>query len=380
MSKTGHAAFPYFSAVCIGLSAGLIFVTNGYIMLSYAEEKEKGQYVTTVFGLLAGGEVIGGIIPLLISRNNDSDGGVPNAVYIAFIIIMCVTAVAGLFILPANKIIRDDRSKIADIQYRGLWVELKSNLTNLCDKRLLMMIPCFLPAEAYLVYLGSVNAFHNNLRTRCLCSFMAVVLQIPFSIVLQKIFDHTAWRRQTRALVGLAYVAVPLTAAWIWEIVRVRHYDRHNPPTPMDWTDDGFAPIFVLFMLNWIPSTLWQYVIMYYLGTLTNDPIKGSHYTGGFRATLAAGESVVFGLDSLLIPYIKEAGIIFAFYVAGICIYIYMALFVIEETKYFQEENVVVPNHVLEETGHTNTVIGVAGDESSTPEEVAKASMTEKTL
>jgi len=154
-----------------------------------------------------------------------------------------------------------------------------------------------------------------------------------------------------------------------WEMVRVRNYGRHNPPTPMDWTDDGFAGIFVLFMMNWISSTLWQYVIMYFLGTLTNDPIKGSHYAGGFRACLAAGESVVFGLDSLLIPYIKEAGIIFAFYFAGICIYAYFALFVIEETKYFQEENVVVPAHVLQETGHTDIIAGIDVGGESTPEE-----------
>ncbi|KAH6670604.1 hypothetical protein B0J14DRAFT_628416 [Halenospora varia] len=366
LSNTGKAAFPYFSSVCIGISAGLIFVTNGYIMLSYPEEKEKGLYVTTGFGLLAVGEIIGGIIPLLISRNNDSDGGVPNAVYIAFIVIMFLTAIAGLFILPPNKIKRDDGSKIAEMKYRGIWAELKSNLADLCDKRILIMIPCFLLAETYLVYLGSVNAFYNNLRTRCLLSFMSV-----------KLLDHDAWKRKTRALLGLAYVAIPLTAAWIWEMVRVRNYDRHNPPTPMDWTDDGFAAIFVLFMINWISSTLWQYVIMYFLGTLTNDPIKGSHYAGGFRACLAAGEAVIFGLDSLLIPYIKEAGIIFAFYLTGICIYIYMAIFVVEETKYFQEENVVVPTHVLEEAGHTDMVDGIEPAGSS-PENVNVDADTKK--
>ncbi|RDW89162.1 hypothetical protein BP6252_01194 [Coleophoma cylindrospora] len=351
LSNTGKSAFPYFSSVFMGISAGLIFVTSGYIMLSYPEEKEKGLYVFTGFGLLAVGEMIGGIIPLLISKDNNSDGGVPNAVYIVFIVIMVLTAIAGLFILPPNKITRDDGSGVAEIKYRGLWVELKSNLSSLCDKRLLIMIPAFLPAETYLVYLGSANAFHNNLRTRCLLSFMSVVLQIPFSIILQKLLDHDQWARKTRAKLGLAFVAVPLLAAWIWEMVRTRNYDRRNPPTPMDWTDDGFAAIFVLFMLNWISSTLWQYIIMYFLGTLTNDPIKGSHYAGGFRACLAAGESVVFGLDSLEIPYIKEAGIIFAFYAAGTCIFAYMAFFVIEETKYFQEENVVVPTHVIQETG-----------------------------
>jgi len=107
-------------------------------MLSYPEEKEKGLYVPTGFGLLAGGEIIGGIIPLLISRNNNSDGGVPKAVYIAFIAIMCLTAITGLFILPPNKIKRDDSSGVAAMKYRGLWAELKSNLSDLCDKRLLV--------------------------------------------------------------------------------------------------------------------------------------------------------------------------------------------------------------------------------------------------
>lgn len=118
-------------------------------------------------------------------------------------------------------------------QVRGLWMELKSNLSDLCHKRLLIMIPCFLPAECYLYYLGSVNAFHNNLRTRCLLSFMSVVLQIPFSIILQKIFVHNPWKRKTRAILGLAYDAIPLCVAWIWKMVRVRNFDRHNAPTPI---------------------------------------------------------------------------------------------------------------------------------------------------
>ena len=53
-----------------------------------------------------------------------------------------------------------------------------------------LQIPAFLPAECFLVYGGSVNAFHNNLRTRCLLSFISVVLQIPAGIGLQMILDH----------------------------------------------------------------------------------------------------------------------------------------------------------------------------------------------
>lgn len=124
-----------------------------------------------------------------------------------------------------------------------------------------------------------MNAYRNDLRTRCLLSFIAVVMQIPCGYGLQCIFDNKKWKRRTRALLGLTVVGVPLMAAWIWEIIRVRNYDRSNPPTKgLDWTESEFAPIFVLFMMNWIASSLWQYVILYFLGTLTNSPRKSANY------------------------------------------------------------------------------------------------------
>lgn len=159
-------------------------------------------------------------------------------------------------------------------------------------------------------------------------------------------------------------------AAWIWEIIRVRNYDRSNPPpVGLDWTDPSFGPIFVLFMLNSVASSLWQYIILYFLGTLTNSPRKSANYAvsnprleptvlvprctlthlkGVFRGFLGAGEAICFGLDSISVPYIKEAGVIFCFYATGILVFAYLAGCHIQETEYFTgEEGVVVPKHVL---------------------------------
>jgi ABC-type sugar transport system permease subunit len=186
------------------------------------------------------GSVIGGIIPLLINRNSNTTAGVPKAVYISFIVLMCCAAILGLFLLPPTKLTRDDGSKIANVKSRGFIEEFKSNLYIFTDWRLLLMIPAFVPAECFLVYGGSVNgeslcvfsvkrlnalltnplaAFHNNLRTRSLLSFISVVIQIPFGILLQWILDNERWKRKSRALYGLAFVGIPLMAAWIWEIV-----------------------------------------------------------------------------------------------------------------------------------------------------------------
>jgi hypothetical protein len=221
-----------------------------------------------------------------------------------------------------------------------------------------------------------------------------VALQIPAGYGLQKILDHKTWTRRKRALMGLAAVGIPLMAAWIWEIVRTRNYNRHEIPVhALDWSDDGFAPIFVLFMLNWVSSILMQYVILYYLSCMTNSPTKAANYAvslppcsagavfvlcsdrkrgqGVYRSFLAAGEAIIFGLDSIAIPYIKEAGVLFAFYTTGIIIFIYLAAFHITETQYFTgEEGVVIPTHVIREHEHELGDISDKGTEPAAEQNV----------
>jgi hypothetical protein len=62
-------------------------------------------------------------------------------------------------------------------------------------------------------------AYNNNLRTRSLLSFIAVVMQIPAGWALQWILDYPGWGRRKRGLVGLTAVCVPLVIAWVWEMV-----------------------------------------------------------------------------------------------------------------------------------------------------------------
>ncbi|KAF2112537.1 hypothetical protein BDV96DRAFT_601941 [Lophiotrema nucula] len=347
----GQLGFPIFAGVAIGLSAGLIFVTMGYIAMSYSEEDERGSYITMSINLQAVGAVIGGIIPLIINKDSTEAAGVPPAVYIVFIVMMGIGAICAFLLLPPEKVVRDDGTQVATIKPRGFVEELKANLEIFRDWKLLIMVPAFLPAECFLVYGGSVNAFHNNLRTRSLLGFISVVLQIPAGWALQWVLDNKKWKRRTRALLGLGGVGVPLIAAWVWEVVRTRNYDRSNPPTrPMDWSDDDFVSIFFLFMMNWVFSSLWQYIILYFLGCFSNSPRKAANYAGVFRGFLGAGEAICFGVDSIAVPYIKEAAVIFAFYTAGVFIFLYLALFHISETEYFKhEEGVVIPKHVIEE-------------------------------
>ncbi|KAH8691388.1 hypothetical protein BGW36DRAFT_400681 [Talaromyces proteolyticus] len=348
--RTDHEWFPIFGGVAIGISAGLIFVTMSSISISYSEEKERGSFIAMSVNLQATGAAVGGLVALIINRHSKEATGVPLAVYVFILAMMGLSCILALALRPASKVIREDGTQVTTIKSRGYLEELKANLNIFRDWKLLIMIPAFLPSECFLVYGGSVNAFHNNLRTRSLLSFCAVALQIPCGFVLQKILDYEKLSRRKRALISLATVSTPLMAAWIWEIIRVRDYDRHNPPsTPLDWTSDGFAPIFVLFMMNWVSSSLFQYIILYFLGCMTNSPQTSANYAGAYRSFLAIGETICFGVDSTDVPYIKEAGVIFAFYACGVLVFIFFVTTQVTQTQYLVgEEGVVLPQHVVE--------------------------------
>ncbi|KAF2765746.1 hypothetical protein EJ03DRAFT_318915 [Teratosphaeria nubilosa] len=350
----GQLGYPIASGVIIGIGAGMVFVTSGYIQTSYPEEREKGRYITTQLNLEALGSVIGGIIPVIINRNSATTAGVPHSVYISFISIMTCAGFSALLLLPPHKLRRDDGSIVAVDKARGPWEEFRANLLVFTDWKLLLMVPAFLPAECFLVFTGSVNSYHNDLRARCLLAFMAQLLQIPCGLGLQVILDHKAWSRRKRGLIGLTAVVVPLVAAWIWQFIRVRDYKRHQTRTnPTDWSDGEFGWIFVLFMLTSISCNLWHYVVTYYIGALTNSPVKLAHYMGVFRGFMGAGEAICFGIDSLKIPFIDEAGGIFAFFLAGIIAFYYLGWFHIDDSNYFKDGEVgaIVPNHILQEKG-----------------------------
>lgn len=68
-----------------------------------------------------------------------------------------------------------------------------------------------------------------------------------------------------------------------------------------------------------------------------------------FRGVLGAGEAICFGLDSIKIPFLAEAGGILLFYAIGICSFYYLGIYHIKDTNYdHREEGAVVPNHILE--------------------------------
>lgn len=165
--EIGKTGYPYAAGPIIGIGAGMVFITAGYISTAYPEEREKGSYATILMNMQGFGSVIGGIIPVIINRDKDTAAGVPRPVYISFIVLMIVGGLITLLLLRPQKLKRDDGSVVAVHPARGPMEELKSNLLIFTDPILLIMLPAFFPAEGFLVYSGSVNG--KARRNICFC-------------------------------------------------------------------------------------------------------------------------------------------------------------------------------------------------------------------
>lgn len=258
-----------------------------------------------------------------------------------------------------------------------------------------------------------MNAYAFNLRTRILNSLLNNLIQIPTCLILGYILDNEKLgSRKKRALIGITFDAVWITGTYIAQTAWLASwkFDRSVPGPMIDCTDSAYAGAVVIYMLYAAqygthtmcevreertaliscPSGIFQNMVIYILGTLTNEPRKtaaiGGLFVGSkleFRdldaasnsadhtVVLSSGTAVSFGVDATAQPYENENGAYFA--LTTICwpILYYIVWKCTTETNYLSEEGVIAPVHVRKE-------MGIEGVDSANDEEVTEPGMAEK--
>ncbi len=173
---------------------------------------------------------------------------------------------------------------------------------------------------------------------------------MPASYGLAVLVDNEKFRRRTRGFMGITYVAVPSLIGWIIQSIWVSQnmLNRHADSPAVDWTDGSkFGLPFAVYVFFGIEYACWQITCQYILATLTNDPQLLARYSGVFRAGIAAGECVSFGIDSTLLSFKTEVIVYFTLSAIGIIILYSVCYWKTTETNYFAEENVIVPLQVV---------------------------------
>ncbi|KAI1622024.1 hypothetical protein EDD37DRAFT_687827 [Exophiala viscosa] len=368
----GHLWYPVFAGAYLGLTAGCLWTTAAWMSSSLAEEKDKGLWRAIQWTFNVTGAAIGACIALGINWHAKT-AGVPHSVYIIFIIIQTASIGFAMLMLDPEKLIRPDGTKIAIFNKMSLKEALLETKKAFTDVRLLMLIPTLFAPEVFFPMQASINAYAFNLRTRTLNTLLNNLIQIPVTIGMGYILDcEKLGTRRKRAFIGITIDAVWITGAYIAQTAWLSSwkFDRSVAGPSIDVHDKAYAGAVVIYMFYAAQYGIFQNLVIYVLGGLTNEPRRSAANSGIFVGILSAGTAVSFGVDATAQPYENENGAYFA--LATLCwpILYFVAWKYLKDTNYLDEDSVIVPLHVRKDLHLDAKIEGIpaAGDDVETGE------------
>ena len=117
-----------FGAAMCGLSAGIFWMSEAAIALSYPEPYTQGRFFGFWLSFRLGGQVLGGATNLGINAQRNQAGSVSYEVYLVFITLQAIEPVAGLLLNnPAQFQRKDDLKVQLSVDHKTLY-ELKATM------------------------------------------------------------------------------------------------------------------------------------------------------------------------------------------------------------------------------------------------------------
>ncbi|KAJ7021178.1 hypothetical protein C8F04DRAFT_1141804 [Mycena alexandri] len=343
--KTGQEWFPILSGLILGLSAGWLWSTGGWVSVAYSTENERGLFVSVQIIMTGIGATLSSIIAfVLVDARPQAAGVVPSSVYATFLALNILSIfVAAAFMIDPSKIVRNDGTSLALFSDRAKTTsiaEFKGLISVLKDWRVLILIPVMFATELPIGIQTSLNAYAFNIRTRTLLGVSYSVAQIPVAFIFMPVMDNPKRRRRNRGLLGIFMLSIICLGSWIGELgwMNGKRLNRKDIGPLYDWSDGlpfgGFAVIYAMFGALYVTYSI--------LSSLSNSPTTLARYAGIFKGTVAAGMSVVFGVDSILPPFYLEY-YAFGLQALGLAIMAFLCLTQVSDSNYFKEADVIVP-------------------------------------
>ncbi|KAF4125914.1 Ion channel regulatory protein UNC-93, partial [Geosmithia morbida] len=341
--------FVVFAGAFLGISAGLLWTAQGAIMMAYPTENLKGRYISWFWIIFNTGAVIGSLIPLAQNVNKTS-GPVSDGTYAAFIVLMVLGLVLGLFIVNADKVIREDGTKVILMknaswrtEFFGLWETLWN------DPWITLLFPMFFASNIFYTYQNNgLNATHFNIRSRSLNGLLYWLAQIFGAILMGYALDFTRLRRSVRAKVSFVVLLIFTMAIWgggyAWESKQVSRKEastaEYQNTQLVDWTDGGekfIGPMFLYFFYGFFDA-VWQTSIYWYMGCLSNSGRKAANLAGFYKGIQSAGACAWWALDSQKMDYTEMFGITWGLLGLGLIAAFPIVWFRIRDTVEIEED------------------------------------------
>lgn len=369
-SEHGQLWFPLVAAVYQGLAGASLWTTAVYMCNGYAEEHNKAFWraVQWIFNMVGAG--IGGAVGLGLTWNSVVDG-VPRSVYITFVVLQCSSIFFALLVRSPQRLRRTDGTALATFEHISVKDSLRVMGRLLKEWRTLILLPVMFAPELFFPFQSNINAYAFNIRTRNLNTVLNVLFQFPITVIHTWILDRCAKSRRTRLFVGVTFDAVWITGAYIAQTVWLDswNFSWSVPGPSIDVSDVAYRGAVVVYLFYAAQYGMFQSLVLYVLGSFTNDPVKtaayGGMYTGrqyplapnpqepsaNLDTVISAGAAVSFGINASLSPFKSVNAGFFAFITLCWPILYFVVWKTATDTNYGKEESVVVPVHVRQEMG-----------------------------
>jgi MFS family permease len=308
--------FVVFAGAFLGVCAGLLWTAQGTIMMSYPPEAQKGRYISYFWIIFNLGAVIGALVPLGQNVNATGATNVTDGTYIGLIVLMFTGAVLAMSLCNADKVRREDGSKVILMKnpsWKTEFIGLFETITS--SPWVILLFPMFFASNIFYTYqLNDFNGAHFNTRTRALNNLLYWTSQIFGAIVFGYGLDFPGARRSIRAKGSFIALVAVTFAIWgggyAWQIKQVPREIVENKNSGyeqerVDWTDGGeryIGPMF-LFIFYGFFDAAFQTCIYWYMGALSNSGRKAANLAGFYKGIQSAGAAVYWRLDGLKTPY-----------------------------------------------------------------------------
>ncbi|KFH41719.1 Protein of unknown functionlike protein [Hapsidospora chrysogenum ATCC 11550] len=305
-----NLGFVVFAGAFLGLCAGLLWTAQGAVMMAYPTEDLKGRFISWFWIIFNCGGVLGSLIPLGQNIHKTTPSSVSDGTYVGFIVLMTVGLVLGFCMVNADRVIREDGTKVIlmknpswKTEFIGLWETLFQ------DPWIVLLFPMFFVSNIFYTYQNNgLNGTFFNIRTRSLNGLLYWLAQILGALVVGYSLDYTRFSRSVRAKASFVILTVLTMAIWgggyVWQKKQV---DRSIAKTPewqaenlIDWTDGNelfLGPMFLYFFYGFFDA-VWQTSIYWYMGALSNNGRKAANLAGFYKGLQSAGACVWWGLDA----------------------------------------------------------------------------------
>lgn len=211
-NHTQNAGFVIFAGAMLGVCAAFLWTAQGTVMMSYPTENEKGRYIGLFWGIFNMGAVIGSISPIVQNWDKPHNATVNDGTYVGFLVLMCFGAILAFFLVPPEKIIRKDNTRVQKVQHPSALEDIKGLYqTLLSDPYILLLFPLFWASNWFYTYQQNCyNLFLFSLRGRAFNNLWYWLAQIVGALSFGFVLDMKGMTRRKRAIIGwgVLFVAV----------------------------------------------------------------------------------------------------------------------------------------------------------------------------